>query len=273
MVELLSVAAHSQVRPLFTGDYLSLIIDSVIAGNSTGQIWVDDAHQPQTALLCDSGHSLYLVGAADQAAINQQLSVVLAEQVIAPARQRGIDGMKLLYSQAAWEDQIDVLFPTHTLPQYPRVVYSLGQLAIPEWRSRLPVGYAVSPIDHTLLGDDSLGNRADLIEEIELCWPSQAHFLAHGFGFCVVGDGQILCRCTAEYVSPGRCGIGIATAESHRQRGLATITSSAFIEHCVKHGITPYWDAWLRNTPSVATAETIGLRRIHEYNVYLLSLE
>jgi GNAT superfamily N-acetyltransferase len=258
-----------QTRPLFQGAYLSLIIDSVIAGNSPGALWVDEPAHPQTALLWDNGYIFYVVGRADNQAFNRQLGELFADQLLPAARGRGIDGFKILYSSAAWENQMDVVFPTMQLAQYPRVVYTLGELKITNWQSRLPSGFVMRPIDRAMLADSSLGLAADLVEEIELCWPSQARFLSHGFGFCLVGNGEISCRCTAEFVSAGKCGIGIATAEPYRQQGFATLTASAFIDYCQRQGITPYWDAWLRNIASVATAEKVGLRKIHDHNVYV----
>lgn len=272
MIEQLHTTNYPNARHLFASDYLTLVIDSVIAGTSSGQLWADDPFHPQTALLWDGVHIFYLVGQADHLSTNQQLGNLFATQITATVRQRGIDGFKILYSSPAWEAQMGVIFSALKLTQYPRVVYTLGKVALPDWQNRLPMGYAIHPIDRAMLTDRTLGNLDDLIEEIEGCWPSQEDFLANGFGFCAVdtreNTREIICRCTAEYVSAGKCGIGIATAEKVRQQGFATLTASAFIEYCVKNQIMPYWDSWLRNTPSVATAERIGLQRLEEYNVY-----
>ncbi len=167
---------------------------------------------------------------------------------------------------------MEFVFSILTLTHYLRVVYTLGALTLPDWQSRLPSGYQMRRIDQTMLTDATLGNLPDLVEEITACWPSQARFLANGFGFCLVGNNEIICRCTAEYVSDSQCGIGIATAENYRQQGFASLTASAFIEACQARNIVPYWDAWQRNTASVATAEKIGLHKIQEYNVYIGSL-
>jgi RimJ/RimL family protein N-acetyltransferase len=269
MIELSAPNDYAKIKFLFTGPYLTLVIDGVMAGNSTGMLWVDNPLQPQTALMWDGAYIFYLVGQADNTAVNQQLGELFTTQLMAAARKRGIDGFKILYSSPAWESQMAVIFPTLTLTQYPRVAYTLGEVALPDWQSRLPPDYTMRPIDRAMLNDSSLGNHADLIEEIEECWPSQERFLTHGFGFCLVGNQEILCRCTAEYVSTGKCGIGIATAENHRKQGIATLTASAFLDYCQKGQITPYWDAWLRNTASVATAEKIGLRKIQDYSVYV----
>jgi GNAT superfamily N-acetyltransferase len=232
-------------------------------------LWVDDPAQPQTALMWDNAYIFYLAGRADNQAFNQQLGQLFTEQLAPSARERGIDGFKILYSSAAWENHVATVFPILTLTQYPRVVYTPGELKLPDWQSRLPPGYQMRLIDRPMLTDTTLGNAPDLVEEIVGCWPSQARFLTNGFGFCLVGNHEIICRCTAEYVSNGKCGIGIATAEPYRQRGFASLTASAFIEYCLDRKIVPYWDAWQRNSASVATAEKIGLRKIQEYNVYI----
>ena len=272
MLHKLNPLDYTKVRPLFQGVYLTLMIDSVLAGTSSGTIWVDDPAQPQTALLWDNAYCLYLVGQAGNQSVNRQLAELYTTELAPAARGRGIDGFKILYSSADWEQSVAVVLPTLTLTQYPRVVYTLGGGERPNWRSQLPPGFAIRPIDQALLNDATLGNHADLVEEIDQCWPSQGHFLNQGFGYCLVGNHEIICRCTAEYVSPGKCGIGIATAEPYRRQGFATLTASAFLDECLARAITPYWDAWLRNTASVATAEKIGLRRVQEYQVYLGAL-
>lgn len=269
MIQRLNPTEYAKIPSLFQSAYLTLIIDGVMAGNSVGALWVDDPAQPQTALLWDNAYIFYVVGRADNHMFNQQLGELFTAQLAPDARARGIDGFKILYSSSDWENQLGFVFPSLTLTQYPRVVYTLGESKLTDWRDRLPSGYQMKLIDQAMLTDATLGNLPDLIQEITECWPSQERFLTSGFGFCLVGNNEIICRCTAEYVSDGKCGIGIATAEKYRQRGFASLTASAFIEYCQNQNIVPYWDAWLRNTASVATAEKIGLHKIQAYNVYL----
>jgi RimJ/RimL family protein N-acetyltransferase len=52
------------------------------------------------------------------------------------------------------------------------------------------------------------------------------------------------------------------------RRGYATLTASAFVEHAAGLGITPYWDSWKANLPSVAVARKVGFRLLTEYNVF-----
>lgn len=265
----LNIVDYASIRSLFQGAYLTLTVNAVLAGNSTALIWADDPAQPNTALMWDNAHILYVVGEAGNHNFNQRLGEMFSTQLLPDARKRGIDGFKIVYGNPSWENQIATVFPTLPLSHYPRVVYSLGKLTVPDWQQRLAPSYSMRPIDQAMLNDKTLGNVADLVEEIESCWPSRERFLAQGFGLCLVGNDEIICRCTAEYVSPGKCGIGIATAEPYRRRGFATLTASAFLADCRTRGLTPYWDAWSRNVASVATAEKIGLRKIQEYRAYI----
>jgi RimJ/RimL family protein N-acetyltransferase len=268
-VKQLDRSDHAKVRPLFQGIYLMLVIDGVLAGNSTGVLWADNPDRPRTVLMWDNAYILYIVGDADNHTFNRQLGELFTTHIAPTAGAHGIDGFKIVYSHPAWESQMATVFPTMKLSHYPRVVYTLGELALAGWQSHLPAGYAMRPIDQALLSDPTLGNLPDLVEEIELCWPSQERFLSHGFGYCLVGNGEIVCRCTAEYVSADKCGIGIATAEQYRQQGFATLTASAFLEECLRRQLTPYWDAWLNNTASVATAQRVGLRKVQDHWVFV----
>ena len=108
-----------------------------------------------------------------------------------------------------------------------------------------------------------------MVHEIESCWYSLRDFLKNGFGYSLVNEDEIACRCTAEYVSPGKCGIGIHTAEEYRGRGHATITASAFVDYCVSQHMVPHWDSWTTNLPSIGVAERVGFRRLLDYSVCL----
>ncbi len=93
-------------------------------------------------------------------------------------------------------------------------------------------------------------------------------FCAPALAFACSETNEIVTWCTAEYVSAGKCGVGIETAVEHMRRGFATITASAFVEHAVAKGLTPHWDSWKMNLPSVAVAHKVGFRLISEYAVF-----
>lgn len=258
----------SSVLSLFASPHLRLVASAVVAGNSPGLFWVDDIPQPRTAALWDQTHALYLAGEADNAAFNDALGRFMGETIT-----QAVDVLKIYPASGNWNPVIETLYPYAALHQPQRVFYCLGTLNLPNWRERLPEGFRVSSINDNFAALSILRNFDRLREEIESCWNALADFQQHGFGFCAHDAETIVGWCTAEYVSGNQCGIGIETVETHQRQGFATLVASAFAEHCLEHGITAHWDAWQRNTPSVATAEKVGFVKVEDYTIYFAELK
>lgn len=104
-------------------------------------------------------------------------------------------------------------------------------------------------------------------------WPSEERFYEHGFGIVAVLDGEIICWCTAEYVSPTRCGIGIATSPRYERRGIATAAASHFVREARQRGVTAYWECDVTNRGSVRVAEKVGFVRESEETYWIGSFE
>lgn len=268
MIQLLEAHQYQKVHALFQGPQLSLVIDAATAGNSPNTIWVDNVAQPKTALLWDNAHCYYLVGAADNPELNQALASFVTESLVPEAATRDLGVFKVYYSSEGWEDAIRLIFESPSLTKLERSFYTFDQVKLSNWREWLPNGGYVRSIDQRLWANPRLKNLQAVTEEIESGWHSLRSFLEKGFGFCLLLADEIVCWCTAEYVSEKKCGIGIETVEAYRQRGLATLTACAFVEYCVSKQITPHWDAWTANLPSIAVAEKVGFRRRLDYTVY-----
>jgi GNAT superfamily N-acetyltransferase len=259
-----------KVRPLFTGLPLFLVIDAVIAGNAPARLWVDDAARPATVLMWDRGHCYYLVGNPANSPFNMAAQRWVAEQVA-----RGPFYGKILYSAAAWQAVIPLVFGSVPLVSAERVVFALKEPRVADWAERVPAGFRITPINEPLLGSSQVINLHLVTEEISGCWNSLTDFLAEGFGFCLVraqgsaNGEEVVCWCTAEYVSGKKLGIGIETLPAYQGRGFATLTAAAFVQHCLASGLTPYWDAFKSNTPSLAVAEKVGFERVAGYTVFL----
>jgi len=251
-----------RVRHLFSAKHLALVIDAVVAGNSPVRVWVDDPVTPQAAVAWDGAHCVYLVGAPG----HSQACRELFEQEIAPAG-RGI--VKLHASEAAAR----AVLTGHRLRRRERVLYRGEGSVSASWQQRIPAGFQVSAIGDRLPELRGLANFAAVTAEIGSCWSSMAEFLRAGFGYCAHDAATIVCWCTAESVSVGKCGIGIETVAAYRGRGFATVTASAFAERCVERGTVPHWDSWSDNLPSVAVADKLGFRKIETYSVFAGSFD
>lgn len=261
-MDALAVSGVPWLRELFGGaEHLALIVEAMIAGNSPAKAWVDDAANPRAALLWDGAHNVYIAGSAQATAPFRDV----VGSRIAPAQ----PGLVKVYGADAAARSV---FAGHALAPRERVLYRHDLAPAPGWHNRLPAGLRVSAIREELDQLSGLRNFADVAAEIESCWQSMADFVRAGFGFCACDGASIVGWCTAEYVSDGRCGIGIETVAAYQGQGIATLTASAFTGYCATRSITPHWDAWSSNLPSVAVAEKVGFRKVETYSVLVADL-
>jgi GNAT superfamily N-acetyltransferase len=129
------------------------------------------------------------------------------------------------------------------------------------------LGYTL--IDRALLADERLENIAHVRSEINWMWPSEQRYCEHGFGIAAVAGQRMVCWCTAEYVSPQRCGIGIATDPAYERRGLATATAAHFVLEAQRRGIAPYWECGSWNAASMRVADKVGFKPIAQEHYWL----
>lgn len=89
-------------------------------------------------------------------------------------------------------------------------------------------------------------------------WRSSAEFERDGVGFCIVHQTAIVSLCYTCFAWNRHQDIDIMTVEGHQRKGLGFAVACAFIDHCLGHSLTPSWDCWSKNRPSVALAEKLG---------------
>jgi RimJ/RimL family protein N-acetyltransferase len=216
----------------------------------------------------DEAYCYYLVGSVDNGKFNTAVKEFIVKKIVPEAVSNNRFVFKVYYTSKAWESKIEAIFGAASPRKRERVLYTIGKLEIPDWRDRILAGLCIKRIDEKLLKKTSLKNISAVVGEIESCWNSVDDFLRNGFGFCLIHNQVIACWCTAEYVSTGKCGIGIETAKEYRGRGFATLTACAFVDYCISNHILPHWDSWKDNLPSIAVAEKVGFKKTLEYTVY-----
>ncbi len=250
-------------------DHLRLVLAAVAAGNTPGEIWVDSAGSPRSALLWDRAHCVYLLGDADNARFVGAAAQWISGELLPQGSARGLGVFKLYRSDDAWEGQIARIFPRTPLRRLERALFVLTPDRRLPPAPTLPAGLSLRTIDAALLADAGLAYRDDLAGEIASCWPSIDRFLAYGFGLCALDSTAIAGWCTAETVSATQCGAGIETAEAYQQLGVGTVLAATWARHCQARGLTAWWDSWRANTPSIRVAEKTGFVPAYGYDVQL----
>ncbi len=255
----------ANVHPLFDNDHLRLVVDGIISGITTGQIWADDAAAPSVALMWESW-SIYIAGNPESPKTIDKLRQLYMTEIAPQALAQDNKEFKLVYTPETWSSKAASIFGPLTEQNLPRRTYcSIDNLPTSD-TSPLAEGFKLRQIDAALLNSD-LTHLDELKAEILGGWPSLEVFLARGFGFAMLTQTAVICWCTAEYLSNKKCGIGIETVEGYGQKGIATRVASAFVQHALAREIKPYWDCWENNIASVRVAEKVGFANPHYYSV------
>jgi GNAT superfamily N-acetyltransferase len=256
----------TRILPLAETPQLALVMSSVGEGNTPNRIWVDNPDTPGSAFVWDTTHCLYFLGDSNEP-FRGELEKTLVSEIIPTAAKKKIYIFKIHYTPQ-WEENLPGIFASFKKRKRQLYAYTAPSIEV----KSPPEGFELQKINKEFL-ESSIKNKLDLIEEIESCWKSVADFLDSGWGFCVTREGKIVCRCTAEYVGRGKCGIGIETGEEYKQLGCATAAASALVDYCLSRGITPYWDSWEDNIPSIRTAQKVGFVKISDFSVHFGSLD
>lgn len=236
-------------------------LEAMIAGNLTCHIWVDTVDEPNLAYLWDGGYLHFVLGSRTPAAERALIDHI--PSLLTRAQAEGVHAFKIALADPSWQGWLPEWPAARILP---RQACLLDNARVPQAPPPIPPGYTLCPIDAALLADPTL-DTADVQSEIASCWPSIERFLATGFGYAILHKDQAVAWCTAEMMSPGRCGVGIETLEAHQRRGLATAVATAFAQHCLRANLAPLWDAWAENTPSLRTADKTGWVAAEAYEI------
>jgi len=246
------------LRTDFSGPQLELTLASILAGNTLARLWTGDA----LALLWDQGNNVFYLAGASRPGDAAPLAALIS----GPIRQEALAHGRPYFRARALSPALEPFFsgalaPFALHPVRKRFYRHHGPApaASPE-----PAAVAFVPVDGALFHRRGFANLDAIHSEIGLMWPSEARFLARGFGVGAIAGDAIVCWCTAEYVSRRMCGIGIETVEAWQNRGIATAAARRFVRLAFSRGLTPHWECDVENLPSVRLAEKLGFTLLEE---------
>ena len=254
-------------RGYLPGPHLDLVCASMAAGNTAGDLWAlpqGDRDQLPLLLLWDKGNNVfYLAGEARTPAALAYLAEVVDARLRPQALAEGTPHFKARALSPSLERALPDIFAPVALRTYPSLFYAYDAGAPPAEGAPPPLpDVTIVPLTRAALTRGSLVRSEEVRAEIRWMWPSEDRFFADGFGTLALVHGQIICWCTAEYVSPRRCGIGITTMPAYERHGVATATAARFVREAQRRGLTACWECGHDNHGSVRVAEKVGFRRV-----------
>lgn len=233
------------------------IMVAVLSGHTRGRIFTPSATNLGSAFVYDNGFCV-LAGAQPDAAFAQ----ACLHWLQAPGQQ----AFFILYpGHAGWEPVIDPGL-VGAVDKVARVGFSFdpGLFAARRRDCPLPPDHHLAPMDAALLRQLSDGPYPFAAG----MWASHAQFERDGLGFCVVHQGRVAALCYSVFVNGLRHDIDICTFDGYRRRGLARAVATAFIDACLRRGLTPGWDCFEHNRASYALALSLGFTPRHQFAVY-----
>ena len=250
----------------FRGPQPRMVLASVVEGNTEAQLWC--ASQPDNHVVCllwDKGNNVfYLSGQLILPETIKDLASLITGYVKEKAMKERLSYFKVKTLSSSLENSIPEIFQNIPLHKTNKLFYTFRAHKLKSIPNPRLEGIQYHPIDADILEEGRFENNHYVKSEIEWMWPSLERFLEKGFGTAAVLDARIIGWCTAEYVSKGKCGIGIEVIDEFQNKGIATATAAHFLEHCLKQNIIAHWECDQDNIGSVRVAEKAGFHKTEE---------
>ncbi|MBN1934015.1 MAG: GNAT family N-acetyltransferase [Anaerolineae bacterium] len=266
MIEL-DAAQFNLAQPIFSRLDFCVPLQAILEGSAPGRVFVDRATAPTVAFVWTRWGYYYLCGNPHNATFVAALAQRLADELL-PASITGGESEPILYPDGeGWKAYLETLFKGRQTFEIYRRVHAFDRAAfnrLPDWRARIPAGFDIKRIDRALLAQT--GDQFD----IEQTWNSVDDFGEKGIGFAVWSGDRLASVCMSAFVGADRAEIGVHTDEAYRRRGLAQLAAQAFIEACLQQGLTPNWECFWDNEPSVALAQKLGFVMQFDHPIYVV---
>lgn len=264
-------AQYPNVLPLYARLQYNLVIDSIIAGNTRGGVYVDQVAQPRFAILWNKQDTLLLAGPAPTLSFRNELGDLLCTKILPKACQMTVPEIAFLFTPLVWEPYVAEILAGINFKKASRRFYASHKLK-PNWNARLLPGFTMAALDLELLKNDDL-NGIDSIHNLILSrWETPQSFYSTGFGYCIISQGQITSWCLTVYASGRQYELKAETHREYRNQGLGTVATAACLAHCDTHGYTPHWHCWESNRAAIAVAQKAGFDRPMGYSAHRILL-
>ena len=244
------------IRPFFQDTYDSCC-QSFFDGRM-GRAFVDNVANPKYALI-QVGDYVYLDGDASGHNMLTTLSRILAmftteHLVLVPFS----DSWKvLLRNSARLEERTRYAMIKGTIADF-------NQKKLQTYIDGLRPDYQLKKITKELY---NRCREETWSKELVENYPDYETFSSRGTGYVIVNREEIISGATSFSDYFDGYEVIIATKESYRLQGLATVVGAKFVLESVKSGKYPSWDA--ANRMSVATCEKLGYEFREEYRAYV----
>jgi RimJ/RimL family protein N-acetyltransferase len=265
----LSKDEFHRVVPVF-GSLPRTAVAATLAGLAPGRVFVDDAHDPRAAFIWNDYRFSYLAGDPANETFLRGLASLLEAELLPEARGSHDPSLALYPDSPTWLEALERRLEAYHPLRLFRSLHRFDRQAFEKharFLEPLPPEYRQLPIDAGLCEQ-----FRELAFAYQLLWGGTQGFLAHGFGFCMLADGELASACDSAFCAGGWAEMGVETREAYRRQGLARQVTTAFIHESLRRGLEPVWECWWENAPSRKLATRLGFKWLEDYPVLFIDL-
>jgi RimJ/RimL family protein N-acetyltransferase len=223
---------------------------AVLTGGNTGKIFIDDPLHPRWGLVweADDG-TLYSGGSINQDILCKAVAFLRQEGIVALGFREGDPCLELFpLDPDAGAECLEFDRP-------------IGSSELTPYLDRLPAGYTIQRMDHTLL--EHSPKRDENLHR----YGSLENFLERGIAVCILHGADTVCETYADMDIQGVRELGVTTQKAYREQGFATITCAHLIRLCEAAGSHAYWDCVRLNAGSLGVARKLGFQNEQAYKL------
>ncbi|WP_434752210.1 GNAT family N-acetyltransferase [Paenibacillus amylolyticus] len=285
MITELNVSEFHKIKHL-TDAYRNIEVKAVASGMNPGRVYVDDAANPEAALIWVQGQSGYqLIGNAQSKVFRSELRMYIENHIYPELATLQISDVEIGVADHTWGEVLEHMagpselhhdaqhvFMPKSLDERIEKIESAKLSASSGVFSQPAEGTQVLKIDEALMNDRRLHNLSFVTDKIKHFWTDVDAFQKYGVGYVVTREEEIVSICLSAFVEGNTHAIDIETLEGHRKRNYAALAAQAYMSECNEAGLCPYWDCTPDNTGSIRLAQSAGLSLDFNYQVYWYSI-
>lgn len=260
-----------KVHDFLTEQAHLVIAQSVVEGNTKGEIYVDKVDNPKSLLIMALGFTVTVCGKSDNQVFNKEVLSYIKDSLIPSINEMDMPFFEIYMSNSDWEQSFLNSFPNN----YKANLKGLIVYTIEEGNGvnvRSSEHSSMIPLTKEVLVDGDLSNSEEILQQINMSWTSVEAFFKKGFGFGIVSDNQFVSWCLTFYSTENRDELVVVTKEDYQQKGYAKKVSAAAVNQSIVRGKQPIWTVEENNNASISLAKGIGLSFNRDYKVLQVSI-
>lgn len=231
----------------------------ILSGIAKGDYWLNDRNDPTVAVIysyCVGG-----CGILGKVTDEQEFERFLKTRVFIELKKKGINEFEFSSENNSIYEHILKIFCYKKIMSEEEYSYRIDTGI--ETSSTVPDIYQIVEVDKNFLGqlrERAIMGSHILLERIDNSWDDEEAFLKNSLAYVTLHQKSIVGVIFGSARYDKYVDIDIETCKEHRNKGIASGMTNAFVNKCIEKGYVAQWDCVDSNTASKALAEKCGFK-------------